>query len=135
LLIKIKTLILGHVWFYSKKLVVVLLTVIDEYILGFPKKVQAKLKKMRAVIKSAAPLAEEKMAYGIPTFFLNENLVHFAGYEKHIGFYPTPSAIIEFKKELTEYKITKGTIQFPLGKPIPFDLIKRITKWRVKQVE
>ena len=107
---------------------------IDEYISNYPKSVQAKLKKVRAVIKSVAPSAIEKMAYGIPTFFLNGNLVHFAGYEKHIGFYPTPSAIIEFKKELTSFKTTKGTIQFPLDKPIPFDLIKRITKWRVKEV-
>jgi len=106
---------------------------IDEYITSFPKNVQDILKKLRKVIKESAPLAEETINYGIPTFKLNGNLVHFAAFKKHIGFYPTPSAIVAFKKELTPFKQAKGSVQFPIDKPIPFDLIKKIVTYRVKE--
>ena len=106
---------------------------IDEYIDGFPPDVQKVLKKVRKTIKSAAPDAEEAIKYGIPTFVLNGNLVHFGGYKEHIGFYPAPSGIEEFKKDLAIYGGGKGTVRFPLDQPIPFELISRIVKFRVKQ--
>jgi len=108
---------------------------IDEYIALFPKDVQAKLEQLRATIKKAAPKAGEAIKYGIPTFTLNGNLVHFGGYKSHIGFYPAPVAIAEFKKELAPYKGGKGTIQFPLDKPIPYPLIAKIVKYRVAMSE
>jgi uncharacterized protein YdhG (YjbR/CyaY superfamily) len=106
---------------------------IDEYISTFPKPVQLKLKMMRETIKKAAPDAGEKIAYGMPTFTLNGNLVHFAGYEHHIGLYPAPSGIEAFQKELSPYKQGKGSVQFPLDQPIPFDLVTKIVKYRVKK--
>ncbi len=106
---------------------------IDEYIASFPKSFKDILKKLRRVIKEYAPMAEETINYGIPTFKLNANLVHFAAFKNHIGFYPTPSAILAFKKELTSFKQAKGSIQFPIDKPIPFDIIKKIVKYRVKE--
>jgi uncharacterized protein YdhG (YjbR/CyaY superfamily) len=106
---------------------------IDKYIAGFPKEVQAILNKVRAAIRKAAPDAQETINYGIPTFTLNGNLVHFAGFKKHIGFYPTPSGIEKFKKELSVYKGAKGSVQFPLDEPIPYALITRIVKFRVKE--
>ena len=106
---------------------------IDEYILRFPESTQARLREIRAAIRSIAPEATEKIAYGMPTFYLNGNLVHFAGYKKHIGFYPTPSGIAGFKEELDAYKNAKGSVQFPLDKPLPIDLIKRIVKYRVEE--
>lgn len=105
---------------------------IDEYIAGFPSDVQKILERIRTTIKKAAPDAEEAIKYGIPTFTLKGNLVHFAAYKNHIGFYPAPRAIEKFKKELSRYEGGKGTIQFPLDKPIPFPLISRIVKFRVK---
>lgn len=105
---------------------------IDEYIAGFPKDVQEILEKIRMTIRKAAPDAEEAIKYQIPTFTLKGNLVHFAAYKKHIGFYPAPRAIEEFKDELAGYEGAKGTVQFPLDKPIPYDLISRIVKFRVK---
>ncbi len=108
---------------------------IDEYIKTFPKDVQAVLEKMRTTIKKAAPTAKEAIAYGIPTFRLNGNLVHFGGYKKHVGFYPAPRGIEAFKKELSAYEGGKGTIKFPLDKPIPFDLVAKIVAFRVKQNE
>ena len=105
---------------------------IDEYIAAFPKEVQEILEKVRATIHKAAPNAEETINYGIPTFTLNGNLVHFAGFKKHIGFYPTPSGIEKFKVELSGYEGAKGSVQFPLDKPIPYDLISRIVTFRVK---
>jgi uncharacterized protein YdhG (YjbR/CyaY superfamily) len=105
---------------------------IDEYIAGFPKNVQRILQKIRLTISKAAPEAEEAIKYQIPTFTLNGNLVHFAAYEKHIGLYPAPRGIEKFKKELSVYEGGKGTVRFPLDKPIPFDLISRIVKFRVK---
>ena len=106
---------------------------IDAYIADFPKTVQQILQKVRATIKTAAPDAKETIKYGIPTFTLNGNLVHFGGYKEHIGFYPAPAGIAEFKKELAPYASGKGTIRFPLDKPIPFALITRIVKFRVKK--
>ena len=88
---------------------------------------------MRKTIKAAAPQAEEAMSYGMPTFKLNGNLVHFAGYTNHIGFYPAPSGISAFKKELSKYKQAKGSVQFPIDDPIPFNTVTKIVKFRVKE--
>jgi uncharacterized protein YdhG (YjbR/CyaY superfamily) len=104
---------------------------IDEYIADFPKDVQKLLQQLRTTIKKAAPNAEEKIAYGIPTFTLNGNLVHFGAYKTHIGFYPAPSGLEAFEKELAPYVTGKGTAQFPLDKPLPLDLITEIVKFRV----
>lgn len=106
---------------------------IDEYIKSFPADIQARLKQLRALIQRAAPEAQEKISYQMPTFYLNGNLVHFAAYPKHIGFYPTPSAIEAFQKELSKYKSSKGAVQFPLDAPLPLKLIERIVKFRVKE--
>jgi uncharacterized protein YdhG (YjbR/CyaY superfamily) len=106
---------------------------VDSYIDQFPKGTRKKLRKIRETIKKAAPEAIETISYGIPTFKQKKNLVHFAGYEKHIGFYPTPSGIEAFKQELSEYEVTKGTVKFPLENPIPYDLIEKIVKYRVKE--
>ena len=106
---------------------------IDEYIAAFPEDVRKKLEKLRKVIQSSAPRAEEAIAYGIPTFRLNGNLVHFAAFKDHISLFPSSSPIPVFKKELASFKVSKGTIQFPLDRPIPFDLVKRIVKFRVRE--
>ncbi len=106
---------------------------IDEYIAGFPEDVQEILEKIRVTIRKAAPDAEETIKYQMPTFTLKGNLVHFAAFKKHIGFYPVPSGIEEFKDELSVYEGGKGSVKFPLDKPIPFDLISRIVKFRVKE--
>lgn len=106
---------------------------IDEYIAGFPSEVQKILEKVRATVRKAAPGAEETIKYRMPTFTLNGNLVHFAAFKKHVGFYPTPSAIEEFKADLASYKSAKGSVQFPLDRPIPFDLIRRIVEFKVKE--
>ncbi len=108
-------------------------TTIDEYIANFPKDVQKILKKIRATIREAAPGAEETIKYRMPTFLLNGNLVYFAAFKNHIGFYPIPTGIEKFKKELSVYEQGKGSVQFPLDKPIPYDLITRIVKFRVKE--
>jgi len=108
----------------------------DEYIAKFPKNVRAVLEELRRVIRESAPKAEETISYGIPTFDLyGRHLVHFAAYKNHVGFYPTSSGIKAFKKELSPFKTSKGTVQFPLDKPIPFDLVKKIVKFRVKENE
>jgi uncharacterized protein YdhG (YjbR/CyaY superfamily) len=107
---------------------------INIYIAGFPEGTQKLLFLVRETIKKAAPNAAEKMSYGIPTFTLKGNLVHFAGYKNHIGFYPTPSAIIRFKKELSVYKSSKGSVQFPIDMPIPYELISKIVKYRVSEI-
>jgi uncharacterized protein YdhG (YjbR/CyaY superfamily) len=104
---------------------------IDEYIAGFPKDIQKLLKEMRAIIKKAAPKAEEAIKYAMPTFVLNGNLVHFAAFKNHIGFYPAPQGIEEFKKELSKYKGAKGSVQFPLDQPLPLSLVTKIVKFRV----
>ena len=106
---------------------------VDEYIAGFPDEVQVKLEKLRATIKAAAPESEEKISYQMPTFALKGNLVHFAAYENHIGFYPGSSGIEQFKAELSIYKGGKGSVQFPLDQPIPYDLIRKIVSFRVKE--
>ena len=106
---------------------------IDEYIATFPAELQKRLRDLRSTIKAAAPNAEEKISYGMPTFFLNGNLVHFAAFKTHIGFYPTPSGIEAFKKELSIYKGAKGSVQFPLDQPLPLKLIVKIVKFRVAE--
>ncbi len=106
---------------------------IDEYIATFPIDIQKKLKEMREVIRETAPEATEKISYQMPTFFLKGNLVHFAAFKNHIGFYPVPTGIEKFKKELSAYKTTKGAVQFPLDKPLPLDLIRKIVKFRVAE--
>lgn len=107
---------------------------IEQYIAGFPKDTQKALKQVRATIRKAAPKAEESIAYGMPTYKLNgKPLVYFAGYAKHIGFYATPTGHSAFKKELSAYKQGKGSVQFPLAKPMPLDLIARIVAFRVKE--
>lgn len=106
---------------------------IDEYIMQFPIEVQEKLKTLRKVIKEAAPEAEEKISYKMPTFTLSGNLVHFACYKNHIGFYPTPSGIEAFKEELSKYKWAKGSVQFPIKESLPYELISKIVKYRVME--
>ena len=107
---------------------------IDEYIADFPPETQKLLEEMRAIIKSAAPDATETISYAIPTFDLNgHHLVHFAGFKKHVGFYPVPSGMEAFKEELAPYKSGKGSAQFPLDQPLPTDLIRRIVEFRVKE--
>jgi uncharacterized protein YdhG (YjbR/CyaY superfamily) len=106
---------------------------IDDYIAGFPEDVQKVLEKIRMTVRKAAPQAEEIINYGIPTFTLHGNLVHFAGFKNHIGFYPTPSGIEKFKDELSKYEGAKGSVQFPLEQPIPYGLISKIVKFRVKE--
>ena len=109
-------------------------TSIDEYIAGFPPETQAVLEEMRALITTAAPDATETISYAIPTFDLNgHHLVHFAGYAKHIGFYPVPSGLEAFEEELKPYNRGKGSVQFPLGRPLPKDLIRRIVDFRVQE--
>jgi uncharacterized protein YdhG (YjbR/CyaY superfamily) len=104
---------------------------IDEYIAGFPEGIQAILEELRAAIREAAPEAVEAISYQMPTFKLNGNLVHFAAFKNHIGLYPAPTGIEAFKKDLSAYAGGKGSVQFPLNKPLPMDLITRIVKFRV----
>ncbi|MEH7238897.1 iron chaperone [Bacillus sp. JJ1562] len=106
---------------------------IDEYILQYPQEIQEIVKTIRKVIKESVPNAEEKISYGMPTFVLHGNLVHFAAFKNHIGFYPTPSGINKFKQELSGYKTSKAAVQFPIGKPIPYELISKIVKFRVDE--
>ncbi len=106
---------------------------IDGYIADFPENIQKMLEQVRATIKKAAPDAEEAISYAIPTFKLNKaNLVHFAAFTNHIGFYPAPVGLEAFQEELAVYKTGKGSVQFPLDQPIPLDLITRIVKFRVQ---
>jgi uncharacterized protein YdhG (YjbR/CyaY superfamily) len=107
---------------------------IDEYIAGFPKDIQTILEQIRATIKKVAPEAKESISYAIPTFTLNKTyLVYFAAFKNHIGFYPTPIGMEAFKEEFIHYKTGKGSIQFPLDKPMPFDLITKIVEFRIKE--
>ena len=106
---------------------------IDEYIDRYPKDVQAKLRKIRSTIRKAAPDATEAISYQIPTFKLGGNLIHFAAFPNHISLFPTSSGVAKFQKELAGYETSKGTIQFPLDRPIPYGLITRITRFRVKE--
>ncbi len=106
---------------------------VDAYISDFPEEVQQLMKQLRATIKKAEPKAEEVISYGMAGYKYNGMLVYFAGYKNHIGFYPAPRGIEEFKKELSAYKGSKGTVQFPLDKPLPFQLITKIVKFRAKE--
>ncbi len=106
---------------------------IDEYIKTFPENIQSILEKMRQTIRKAAPGAEETISYKMPTLKLNGVLVYFAAFKDHIGFFPTASGVEAFKNEISSYKWSKGTIQFPLDKPIPYDLVEKIVKFRVKE--
>ena len=106
---------------------------IDNYISNFPTEIQTRLEEIRKTIKNAAPEAAETIKYAMPTFVLNGNLVHFAAFKNHIGFYPVPSGIEAFKKELSFYKGAKGSVQFPLDKPMPLELISRIVQFRVSE--
>ena len=107
---------------------------IDEYIAAFPRNVRDVLEELRRIIRESAPKSEETISYGIPTFDLNgKHLVHFAAYKNHIGFYPTSSGITRFKKDLSRYELSRGTVRFPIDEPIPFDVIRNIVKYRVKE--
>lgn len=106
---------------------------IDEYIATFPKETQKILEEIRATIKAAAPDAEEKISYQMPTFFLNGNLIHFAAFKNHIGIYPTPSGTQAFKDEISRYQGAKGSIRLPIDEPMPLELISRIVKFRVAE--
>lgn len=106
---------------------------IDDYIATFPPDVQAILQKVRMTIRDAAPEASETIKYGIPTFTLKGNLVHFGAYPKHIGFYPAPSGIERFRQEFSPYKNSKGAVQFPLDQPLPYDLISQVVRFRVAE--
>ena len=106
---------------------------VDEYIASFPVEIQEILEQVRQTIKKAAPDAEEKISYAIPTFALHGNLVHFAAFKNHIGFYALPSGNEKFQKELASYTVGKGSIQFPIDKPMPLDLITKIVDFRVKE--
>ena len=110
-------------------------TSIDEYIAEFPEETQAVLQQVRQLIATTAPQATETMSYAIPTFDLNgKHLVHFAGYAKHIGFYPTPDGMLAFKDELSGYKSAKGSVQFPLDQPMPTDLMRRMVEYRLAEL-
>jgi uncharacterized protein YdhG (YjbR/CyaY superfamily) len=106
---------------------------IDEYIRMFPRQVQKKLESIRQLVRELAPDAREKISYQIPTFYLNGNLVHFAAFKNHIGFYPTPSGISEFQKELSKYKNAKGSVQFPIDEALPMELIRRMVTFRLEK--
>lgn len=106
---------------------------VDQYIAAFAPEVQELLQSLRKVISEAAPKAVEKISYQMPTWFLHKNLVHFAAYKTHIGFYPAPSGIEAFKEELAQYKGAKGSVQFPIKEPLPYELITRIVNYRVEE--
>lgn len=108
---------------------------VDGYIESYPKDVRALLKIMRQKIRKAAPQASEKISYGIPTFYLGGNLVHFGGFKDHVSFFPTSSGVKAFSKQLSKYDVSKGTVRFPLDKPLPLALITKIAKFRVKEME
>lgn len=108
---------------------------IDTYIAEFPPEVRERLEQIRAVIQAAAPDAVESISYALPTFDLNgKHLVHFAGYDRHIGFYPIPSGMAAFEDELSAFKRGKGSVQFPLNQPLPLDLIRRIVEFRIAEI-
>ena len=108
-------------------------TTIDDYILSCPSEIQEVLMKLWKVIKESANEAEEKISWQMPTFVLHGNLVHFAAHKNHIGFYPGPSGIDAFRQELAEYNMSKGAVQFPIGKTLPYELISKIVKYRVNE--
>lgn len=106
---------------------------VDEYIAAFPENIQALLQSVRAAIRAAAPDAEERIAYLMPTYSQHGNLVHFAALKNHIGFYPTPSGIDAYHDDLAKYRSTKGAVQFPIDEPLPLDLISKVTRFRVAE--
>jgi uncharacterized protein YdhG (YjbR/CyaY superfamily) len=106
---------------------------IDDYIAGFPPQVRVILDRLRATIRRTAPGAEEAIKYRLPTFVLSGNLVHFGAFKKHIGFYATPTGNKQFRKELSAYEGAKGSVQFPLDKPIPYGLVSKMVEFRVKE--
>jgi uncharacterized protein YdhG (YjbR/CyaY superfamily) len=106
---------------------------IDEYIANFPPDIQETLNEIREFIKEKAPKATEKISYGMPTFYLNGNLVHFAAFKDYYGFFPSPSGIDEFEKELAPYRTGKGTLRFAIGKPLPWDTIKKVIQFRINE--
>ena len=108
-------------------------TSIESYIASFPLEIQTILRKIRAVVRGEAPDASEKICYGIPTFHLHENLVHYAAFRGHVSFFPTSSGVTHFEKELKDYVCSKGTIRFPLGSKIPYSLLSKIVRFRVKE--
>jgi uncharacterized protein YdhG (YjbR/CyaY superfamily) len=108
-------------------------TSIDEYMKDLPLEVREKLEQVRATVREAAPEAKEKISYNMPAFTLNGNLVYFAAFKSHIGFYPIPSGIEAFKEELAKYQQGKGSVQFPLDQPMPLDLIRRIVLFRAEE--
>ena len=108
-------------------------TTIDDYIAAFPTDVQEILQKVRETIKTAAPQATEAISYGMPTFKLEGNLVHFGAFKEHLGFYPVPSGLEQFKEELAQYKGGKGSVQFPYDRPMPYALITKIVQFRVTE--
>ncbi|MFC4232861.1 iron chaperone [Parasediminibacterium paludis] len=108
-------------------------TDIDSYIADFPEATQALLQQIRATIQAAAPNAIEIISYAIPTFVYHGNLVHFAGYKQHIGFYPGAAGIAAFRDEISQYKWAKGSVQFPLNEPLPLDLVTRIVHYKLAQ--
>lgn len=106
---------------------------VDEYISGFPREIQKKLEEMRTTILKAAPDSEERISYQMPAYSFNGNLVYFAAYKNHIGFYPTASGIKNFKADLSKYGSSKGAVRFPIDQSLPLDLISRIVKFRMKE--
>jgi uncharacterized protein YdhG (YjbR/CyaY superfamily) len=106
---------------------------IDDYILGFQGDIQLILHRVRETIRTAAPEAAEKISYGMPTFYLEGNLVHFAAHKNHLGFYPAPSGLEAFRKEIAQYKNSKGAVQFPFDQRVPYELIARIVRFRVAE--
>jgi uncharacterized protein YdhG (YjbR/CyaY superfamily) len=111
------------------------LAAVDDYIAGFPPECRTRLERVRQIIRSSVPEATETISYAMPTFDLNgKHLVHCAGYARHIGFYPVPTGIAQFREELASYKTGKGSVQFPLDRPLPEDLIRRIVEFRVSEM-
>jgi uncharacterized protein YdhG (YjbR/CyaY superfamily) len=108
-------------------------TTIDDYIAGYPPEIRKRLSAMRATIRKHAPKAEERISYRIPTFYCGGNLVHFAAFDRHVGFYPGASGIAAFKKALASYKSAKGSVQFPHSEPLPLDLVGEIVRFRVAE--
>ncbi len=106
---------------------------VDAYISSFPDDIQVKLGQLRELVRKCAPDATEKISYQMPTFYLSGNLVHFAAHTNHIGFYPTPSGVAKYEDELSDYKYSKGAIQFPLKEPLPLQLIEKIVRFRVEE--
>ena len=119
--------------FVNGKTMKAVFNTIDDYILSFEGQIQLILHRVRETIRKAAPEATEKISYGMPTFYLKGNLVHFAAHTHHLGFYPAPSGLEAFRKEISRYKNSKGAVQFPFDKPVPYELIAEIVRFRVAE--